>query len=119
IEAARPLGRSVAPGGLPDALRELAGPVGASDAVRRHGGKRLLSARAATVRRGPAVVLEDVDLTVRSGTITAVLGANGSGKSSLLLALAGLLPADGIEVSARVGMVFQNPEHQFVARTVA
>src|SRR5699024_6279155 len=64
IEAARALGRPVAPGGLPDALRELAGPAWASDAVLRRGGERLLSAREATVRRVPRTVLAGVDLAV-------------------------------------------------------
>ncbi len=36
-------------------------------------------------------VLHDVDLTVRRGTICAVLGANGAGKTTLLRALSGLV----------------------------
>lgn len=36
-----------------------------------------------------------VDLTLDSGTITAVLGANGAGKSELVLGMAGMLPVTG------------------------
>jgi energy-coupling factor transporter ATP-binding protein EcfA2 len=77
----------------------------------------VLRARRLTVRRGSRTVVAGVDLDVHAGRVTAVVGLNGSGKSSLLLALAGLLPAAG--VSARsVGLVFQHPEHQLLARTV-
>ncbi|WAP50799.1 ATP-binding cassette domain-containing protein [Arthrobacter sp. ATA002] len=65
-------------------------------------------------------ILENVNFDLRRGEITALLGANGAGKTSLLLTLAGLLsPAGGSVLGPRPGMVFQNPEHQFVAHTVA
>ncbi|MGB0507716.1 MAG: ABC transporter ATP-binding protein [Pikeienuella sp.] len=35
-----------------------------------------------------------VDLTLEAGTVTAVLGANGAGKSELVLAMAGMLPVN-------------------------
>jgi energy-coupling factor transporter ATP-binding protein EcfA2 len=64
-------------------------------------------------------ILHDVTLQLRRGEIVALLGANGTGKTSLLLSLAGLLaPAAGTVSGGRPGMVFQNPEHQFVAYTV-
>jgi len=72
-------------------------------------------------RRGGAgtPLLTGVNLTVHGGEIIALLGANGVGKSSLLLTLAGLLrPAAGEVVGPRPGLIFQNPEHQFVANTV-
>ncbi|MCB0915784.1 MAG: ABC transporter ATP-binding protein [Actinobacteria bacterium] len=48
-------------------------------------------------------VLHGVDLTVRSGTLTAVLGASGCGKSTLLRVVAGFLrPSAGeVEVAGR------------------
>ena len=65
-------------------------------------------------------VVREVDLDLRGGEVVALLGANGSGKSTLLLTLAGLLPpASGSVEGPRPGLVFQNPEHQFIAHTVA
>lgn len=90
--------------------------------------ERLVVSRHPPVRRrrrrpaeplGRPAVLRDVFLDLREGEVVALLGANGVGKTSLLLALAGLLaPADGSVSGARPGMVFQNPELQFVAHTV-
>jgi len=47
------------------------------------------------VARSEKAVLHGVDLKVLPGKITALLGANGAGKSSLVLAIAGVLPAAG------------------------
>lgn len=48
-----------------------------------------LAARGVTVAYGSQVAVRDVDLTVPSGQVTALMGRNGSGKSSLLWALQG------------------------------
>ena len=50
---------------------------------------------AATVERGGQPVVRGVDLTVARGTWFGLIGANGSGKTSLLRALAGRLPFPG------------------------
>ncbi|MGN9910985.1 ABC transporter ATP-binding protein [Phytohabitans sp. LJ34] len=100
-------------------------------------GEGLLAAKRATVRgRLPAV-----DLLVRDGEALAILGPNGTGKSTLALLLGGLLKPDGGRIAAtaalagpdvatpphrwrapalarRIGSVFQDPEHQFVTSTV-
>lgn len=46
------------------------------------------------VRRGSTRVLDDVSLELHAGQTLAVVGPNGSGKTSLLLALLGLLPPE-------------------------
>ncbi len=64
---------------------------------------------------GPFDVLTGLDLRLAAGQRLAVLGGNGSGKSSLLrhLATPGVLPG------VRAGLVFQDPDEQFIAPTVA
>lgn len=44
------------------------------------------------VRYGPVQAVRGVSLRVEPGTITAILGANGAGKSSLMKAISGLAP---------------------------
>ena len=82
----------------------------------------------------PDPVLKDVDLSVEAGEFIAVLGHNGSGKSTMAkLYNAILLPTEGavlvkgldtrdpdnlISVRRTVGMVFQNPDNQIVASVV-
>jgi ABC-type branched-subunit amino acid transport system ATPase component len=46
-----------------------------------------------SVEYGEAVAVDHVSLTVEPGQIVALLGANGAGKSSLLLAISGMEPA--------------------------
>jgi iron complex transport system ATP-binding protein len=50
----------------------------------------ILQARNVHVRYGMRLAVDDVSLTAQSGEVLALLGANGSGKSSLIRALAGL-----------------------------
>ena len=79
-------------------------------------------------------VLDNVSLNVKEGEFLAVLGHNGSGKSTpakhfnaILLPTDGKVFVDGIDTSdesrlfdirRRVGMVFQNPDNQMVATIV-
>ncbi|MEV4851776.1 energy-coupling factor transporter ATPase [Microbacterium sp. LM3X-1.2] len=93
----------------------------------------IIRATGLTVRRGRTEILHGVDLEIAPGTLTAIVGTNGAGKTTLLQALAGVVPppkrqvgVDGIDpgaasprdLASRIGFVFQNPEHQFIAHTV-
>ncbi|MGY3590404.1 branched-chain amino acid transport system ATP-binding protein [Bradyrhizobium sp. USDA 4341] len=52
-----------------------------------------LTVQGLDLARNGKAVLHGVDLSLTPGRITALLGANGAGKSSLVLAIAGVLPA--------------------------
>lgn len=52
----------------------------------------LLQAQAASLSRQGRAILSDIDLTLHSGEVLGIIGANGAGKSSLLQALGGQLP---------------------------
>ena len=83
-----------------------------------------------------ATALEDVSLTIEDGELVGLLGHTGSGKTTLVQHLNGLLkPTSGkvvvdglditekgvslLEVRRRVGLVFQYPEYQLFEETVA
>jgi ribose transport system ATP-binding protein len=51
-----------------------------------------------TKHYGAAPALDDVSLTLRGGSIRALMGENGAGKSTLIRLVAGVVPADRMEV---------------------
>ena len=55
----------------------------------------MLRVRGLRAGYGASVVLQGVDLDVEAGTVIALMGRNGMGKSTLLRALMGLLPVTG------------------------
>ncbi len=61
----------------------------------------LLSVHGLRCGYGGKPVLQGVDLEVRAGEIVAVIGRNGVGKSTLIKALMGLLPADAGSIHFR------------------
>jgi putative ABC transport system ATP-binding protein len=75
----------------------------------------LLAARGVYVRYDETPVVRGVDLELRSGDEIALVGRSGSGKTSLLLALAGLLRPDEGSIDRHdlrrrdVGVIFQSP----------
>ncbi|MEG0365066.1 MAG: energy-coupling factor transporter ATPase [Erysipelotrichales bacterium] len=78
-------------------------------------------------------VLKNIDLTINDNEHTCILGHNGSGKSTLAKLLVGLdfcdkgtILIDNIEINEenvyqireKIGIVFQNPDNQFIGATV-
>lgn len=101
----------------------------------------VLTSSGLAVARDPRVAVQSgLDLRVPRANATVITGPNGAGKSTLALTLAGLIPEQAGEVRAapelagrrgvrpirwtsrelltRIGMVFQEPEHQFLAQTL-
>lgn len=76
----------------------------------------LLAVEELVVRYGPITAVRGVSLRVQQGEIVALLGANGAGKSSLLNAVAGLVPVAGGRVLFRDEPLHRLPPERIVAR---
>ncbi|NJP66681.1 ATP-binding cassette domain-containing protein [Streptomyces spiramenti] len=108
-------------------------PVGRPAGEPPAAGEPLLTARAVTVTYGSTVAVRRVDLRLAAGEVTALMGRNGSGKSSLLWAVQGSGPrrSGTVEVAggdpgdlpaadarARVGLVPQTAADLLYLQTV-
>ncbi|MEF2783422.1 MAG: energy-coupling factor transporter ATPase [Clostridium sp.] len=78
--------------------------------------------------------VENVSFSIEEGSYTTIIGHNGSGKSTIAKLLIGLLEKDQgsiyvddveltmeslYEIRDKVGIVFQNPDNQFIGATVS
>ncbi len=78
-----------------------------------------MNLRSISLERGGRPVFQSLDLALPEARI-GLVGANGSGKSSLLRLMKGLLkPSSGVlDVQPTAGFVFQNADHQLLFPTV-
>ncbi|MFE4514447.1 ABC transporter ATP-binding protein [Kitasatospora sp. NPDC056783] len=81
-------------------------------------GGPVLEAKGVVVRYGPVAAVRDVRLELRAGEVTALMGRNGSGKSSLLWALQGSGPRQGgsVKVTGAGGGPAADPKRLPAAR---
>ena len=79
----------------------------------------LLDARNLTAGYGAIRAVDGVTLTVATGEIVTLLGANGAGKTSCLRVLAGVLKPQGGQVHFAGEDITGRPAHEVVARGLA
>lgn len=109
-------------------------PAGGPVRPGRNGHTTALTASDVVVVHGTTVAVRHVDLALHAGEVTALMGRNGAGKSSLLWALQGSGPRNGgtvdvdgtdpgrlppVEARRRVGLVPHEPTDLLYLETVA
>lgn len=81
---------------------------------------------------GEKEIFKNLNLNIKEGSFISIIGPNGSGKSTLMKLIVGLYKAEGEikvdnitmgqdtfkEIRSKIGIVFENPDNQFVAETV-
>ncbi|MFE0100098.1 metal ABC transporter ATP-binding protein [Streptomyces sp. NPDC059009] len=71
-------------------------------------GEPVIALRKVTAELGSRPVLRGIDLTVHRGEVVALLGANGSGKSTAVRSVIGQVPVSGGEIE-----IFGTPRRRF------
>jgi len=86
-----------------------------------------------SIQLGEHPALKNINAEVQRGEFISIMGENGSGKTTFLQSLLGLIPANNGSVSVfgeklgrapvsrlarRIGFIFQNPDHQLFASSV-
>jgi branched-chain amino acid transport system ATP-binding protein len=79
----------------------------------------MLAVEELTTDYGPVRAVDGVTLDVSEGSVTAVLGANGAGKTSLLRTITGLVPASGGKVTLDGKRIDGRPVEDIVRRGLA
>lgn len=71
----------------------------------------MLDVGALAIKYGPFLALDGVDLNVGKGEIIGIIGANGAGKSSLVRAVAGLVPVASGHITFKGKELTREPPH--------
>jgi len=79
----------------------------------------MLEVRNLQVSYGAIDAVRGVSLTARPGSITALIGANGAGKSSLMRAISGVTPAKGGQILLDGKDITRMPPHERARMGVA
>jgi branched-chain amino acid transport system ATP-binding protein len=75
----------------------------------------MLEVRGLRVEYGHVQALRGVDLEARPREITAIIGSNGAGKTSTLMAISGLVPVTGGEILMEGKAITRTPAHRVTA----
>ncbi|AHV91220.1 ABC transporter ATP-binding protein [Bordetella holmesii] len=78
----------------------------------------MLEVRGLEVNYGHIEAVRGINLSLHAGDITALVGANGAGKSTTLLALSGLLPKAAGQILFEGEDITHLAPHQLVARGI-
>lgn len=78
----------------------------------------ILSVKNLTVGYGRLTAVREVSFSVRSGAITAIIGGNGAGKTTIMKAVMGLIPSAG-DIHFGAEPVAGKPVHELVAMGLA
>jgi branched-chain amino acid transport system ATP-binding protein len=71
------------------------------------------------VKYGNVEALHGIDIHVQEGEIVTILGANGAGKSTTLMAISGLVKASQGKIEFEGEAVHKLPAHTIVTRGIA